>query len=201
MTAKVFLTKPLFHHLATTLGISLISFLPGSTRANTIEFVTPQLITADFTVSVQGFYDSSAHTLDWVARATTPGGGPILSLFAPTGSPLTGVAPLALTDPVVDLHRAHSVTEFVSFFPQIDLTDPLTYDPAFLTANGGTASGAEAGLIQALFSQEAYLNGFFNERMFLSAVPDAGNSGAFLALALIGVIGATALDKRSRGQT
>ena len=36
--------------------------------------------------------------------------------------------------------------------------DPATYNPAFVTANGGTAAGAEAALAAALASDRAYLN-------------------------------------------
>lgn len=36
--------------------------------------------------------------------------------------------------------------------------DPATYNPAFLTANGGTAAGAEAAFLDMLLAGAAYLN-------------------------------------------
>lgn len=39
-----------------------------------------------------------------------------------------------------------------------DLTLASTYNPAFVTAHGGTAAGAEAALLSGIASQEAYLN-------------------------------------------
>ena len=38
------------------------------------------------------------------------------------------------------------------------LLDPSTYNPAFITAHGGTVAGAEAALIAGLEAGEAYLN-------------------------------------------
>jgi hypothetical protein len=38
------------------------------------------------------------------------------------------------------------------------LTDTATYEPAFLAANGGTASGAASALVNALNANEAYVN-------------------------------------------
>lgn len=39
-----------------------------------------------------------------------------------------------------------------------DLTDPASFNAAFVTANGGTAAGAEAALAQGLAEGRAYLN-------------------------------------------
>ncbi len=39
-----------------------------------------------------------------------------------------------------------------------DLTDPGSYNPAFVTAHGGTAAGAEAALIAGITAGESYLN-------------------------------------------
>jgi len=40
----------------------------------------------------------------------------------------------------------------------LDLTSAATYNPDFITAHGGTASGAEAAFLAGLFSGEAYFN-------------------------------------------
>jgi hypothetical protein len=39
-----------------------------------------------------------------------------------------------------------------------DMTDPASYNPAFITANGGTATSAEAVLLTGLQAGQAYLN-------------------------------------------
>jgi hypothetical protein len=39
-----------------------------------------------------------------------------------------------------------------------DLTDASTYNPAFVTANGGTVAGAEAALLAGMAAGKAYLN-------------------------------------------
>jgi CHRD domain/PEP-CTERM motif len=44
------------------------------------------------------------------------------------------------------------------FVTTVDLTLAATYTAAFITAEGGTASGAEAALIAALNSGDAYAN-------------------------------------------
>jgi hypothetical protein len=45
-----------------------------------------------------------------------------------------------------------------TFFESYDLTQASTYNPPFLTANGGTAAGAQAALLAGLATQRAYLN-------------------------------------------
>ena len=39
-----------------------------------------------------------------------------------------------------------------------DMTNPASYNPAFVTAHGGTAAGAEAALLAGLLGGQAYLN-------------------------------------------
>jgi CHRD domain/PEP-CTERM motif len=59
-----------------------------------------------------------------------------------------------------------------------DLTLASTYNPAFVTAHGGTVAGAEAALIAGLFAGQSYLNIHTNLfpggeiRGFLFAVPE-----------------------------
>jgi hypothetical protein len=40
----------------------------------------------------------------------------------------------------------------------LDMTQTSSYNPAFVTANGGTAARAEAALFQAIADGKAYLN-------------------------------------------
>ena len=80
-----------------------------------------------------------------------------------------------------------------------DLTDPGTYNPAFITANGGTVAGAEGTLLAGLASDEAYLNIHSTTypggeiRGFLVATPEPGTE----SLLLLGTIAlAMALVRR-----
>jgi hypothetical protein len=67
-----------------------------------------------------------------------------------------------------------------------DLMQGGTYNPAFITAHGGTVAGAEAALISALLAGETYLNihtaNFPNGeiRGFLAAVPEPSTWGMML---------------------
>ena len=45
-----------------------------------------------------------------------------------------------------------------SFMQTFDMTQASSYNPAFVTANGGTVAGAEAALLAGLHAGTAYLN-------------------------------------------
>jgi len=65
-----------------------------------------------------------------------------------------------------------------SYLHLFNLLDASAYNPAFITANGGTVAGAEAALIAGLNAEKAYLNihtsfkGGGEIRGFLSVVPE-----------------------------
>jgi hypothetical protein len=88
-----------------------------------------------------------------------------------TQTPTFGGFPLGVTSGTYDM--------------TFDLTDPITYNPAFVAANGGTVEGAEAALLAGLAAGEAYLNIHTTVvpggeiRGFLHAVPEP--SGLVLA--------------------
>lgn len=70
-----------------------------------------------------------------------------------TADPFTGVAPVALPFtgfPTGVRSGTYSAT--------VSLDDAASYDPAFLSANGGTAQGAYAALVDAMLANEAYVN-------------------------------------------
>ena len=77
-------------------------------------------------------------------------------IHAPTLTPLTGLAGVATQVPSFDLFPL-GVTNGV-YDHTFDLTLASTYNPAFITANGGTVSGASNALIFALEQGRAYFN-------------------------------------------
>jgi hypothetical protein len=84
----------------------------------------------------------------------------------------------------------------------LDLTSLLSYNPAFVTAHGGTAAGAEHDLVEGLFAGTAYLNihssafGGGEIRGFLAVVPEPALVALF-AFAAAAVAGTGARRRRS----
>jgi hypothetical protein len=70
--------------------------------------------------------------------------------------PFSGTSGVAIVTP--SLTNFPTGATFGSYDRTFDLTDPASFNPAFVTANGGTAAGARAALIGALNSGRAYLN-------------------------------------------
>lgn len=70
-----------------------------------------------------------------------------------TSTAFTGTAPVALpfTDFPLGVHAGTYSNAFA-------LADDMTYDPAFLKANGGSAKGAAAALVDGINANEAYVN-------------------------------------------
>ena len=70
-----------------------------------------------------------------------------------TSSAFTGVAPVAV--PFQDFPLGVRAGTYSN---AIALDDEMSWDPAFVSAHGGTASSAETALIDAINANEAYVN-------------------------------------------
>ena len=74
-----------------------------------------------------------------------------------------------------------------------NMTDASSFNPAYITANGGTTASAEAALAQAALDGKAYLNihtSLFpggEIRGFLAPVPEPGSSLLLLGMGLAGL--------------
>ena len=98
-------------------------------------------------------------------------------IHAPTAVPLAGTAGVATTTPTFAGFPL-GVTSGTYNPSAFDLLAASTYNPAYITANGGTVTGARNALLSALAGGQAYLNIHTNLfpggeiRGFLIAVPE-----------------------------
>lgn len=87
-----------------------------------------------------------------------------------------------------------------TFLQTFDLTLASTYNPAFITANGGTVAGAQAAFIAGLLNGQAYFNIHTSQfpggeiRGQVEAVPEP----ATLLLLTTGIIGAAGAVRKRR---
>jgi len=142
-------------------------------------------------------YDDVAHTLGvHVVFSGLTGPTTASHIHAATTLPGTGTAGVATTTP------------YFSGFPigvtsgtydiTLDLTQSSSYNPSYVSANGGTTSSAEIALTSAIAADKAYLNihsqtfGGGEIRGFLVLVPEPSS------LALIAVGGLAYIWKRRR---
>jgi hypothetical protein len=77
-------------------------------------------------------------------------------IHAPTAAPFTGTAGVATTTPTFTGFPL-GVTSG-SYSNVFDLLVASSYNPAYITANGGTVAGAEGALLSSIASGQAYLN-------------------------------------------
>lgn len=146
--------------------------------------------------------DPDAHTLFVDVSFTGLNGTvTVAHIHCCTGLPLTGNAGVATAVPSFPGFPA-GVTS--GTYDQVfDLTLASSFNPAFVTANGGTAAGAEAALAAGLAAQTAYLNihtsfaGSGEIRGFLQAVPELDATSGTTAIALLGGVLALARERRS----
>jgi hypothetical protein len=102
-------------------------------------------------------YDNVAHTLQVeVTFSGLTGTTTASHIHAATASPGTGTAGVATTTPYFAGFPI-GVTSG-SYSNTLDLTLSSSYNPSYITANGGTTASAEAALVAAMAADEAYLN-------------------------------------------
>jgi hypothetical protein len=142
-------------------------------------------------------YDDAAHTLKLDATfsglANDQGNGTSAShIHAATALPFQGTAGVATTTPsFVGFPLNVFAGEFHS---TLDLSQSSSWNPSYVTANGGTNATAEAALAAALATGRSYWNihsGKFpggEIRGFLQAVPEPA-SCTLVALGLAGLAG------------
>ncbi len=148
------------------------------------------------TGSAEVFYDSVTHLLQVkVDFSGLLAGATASHIHAATAIAGTGTAGVATTVPTFTGFPT-GVTSG-SYDHTFDLTLLTSFNPAFVTANGGTASSAELALVDALMAGKSYLNIHTTEfpggeiRGFLTlktnSVPDSFTTAGLLALGLFGV--------------
>lgn len=101
--------------------------------------------------------DAVAHTMRVQVTFTGLVGTTTAShIHSPTLVPFTGTAGVATTTPTFPGFPL-GVTAGV-YDRTFDMTDPSSYNPAYITAHGGTTAQAEADLFQSFVDGKAYLN-------------------------------------------
>jgi hypothetical protein len=136
-------------------------------------------------------YDSTLNTLQvQVLFAGLTSGTTASHIHAPTTNALSGTAGVATTTPTF-LGFPLGVTSG-SYSNTLDLTLATSYNPAYITANGGTPATAQAALVAAMFADKSYLNihtvNFPNGeiRGFLVPIPEP-SAVALMGLGVAGI--------------
>lgn len=174
-------------------------------KAETIVFTTTLTGSQEVPPTGSPGIGSALVTLDTVTNLLT-----VNVSFAGLVSPTIASHIHCCTPPGVNAMVATTVPTFPGFplgvttgtyLMTFDLTLASTYNPAFITAHGGTVAGAQAAFIAGLISGQTYLNIHTSQfpggeiRGQLQAVPEPA-SVLLLATGVMGIAGA--LRKRRR---
>ena len=186
-------------------SLSLLVCAPGS-RATTLTFTANLTGSLEVPPSGSSATGSATFTLNTTANTLT-----VSETFSGLGSGTTAshihccLASAFLTG--VNAGVATQVPTFTglplgvtsgSFTQTLDLTSAASYNPAFVTAQGGTVAGAEAALIAGIISGESYVNIHTTNfpggeiRGFLTPTPEP----ATIALLCSGLCGLLGLRRR-----
>jgi hypothetical protein len=135
-------------------------------------------------------FDNSANTMEVnVTFSGLTGTTTASHIHAATASPGTGTASVATTTPYFTGFPI-GVTSG-TYDNVFDMTQASSYNPSYITANGGTTATAETALLNAMLADESYLNIHTTTfpggeiRGFLVLVPEPGTP-ALCALGLAG---------------
>ena len=173
-------------------------------RADQLVFTTTLTGSQEVPPSGSPGIGSALVTLDTVTNLLT-----VNVSFAGLGSPTIASHIHCCTPPGANAMVATAVPTFPGFplgvttgtyLMTFDLTVASTYNPAFITAHGGTVSGAMAAFIAGLNSGQTYLNIHTSQfpggeiRGQLNAVPEP----ATLLLLTTGIIGAAGAVRKHR---
>jgi hypothetical protein len=184
---KTFLISTLMACVLTSAHATLYSYIVSFSSLG-------EAVSSPATGSGTAGYDDLAHTLALSCSFSGLLGTTTAShIHGPTLSPYTGNASVATTTPTFALFPL-GVTSG-TYFNVLDLTLASSYNPSFVTANGGTTAGAEAALAAAIASGKTYWNihtsfaGGGEIRGFLTPVPEPSS------LALAGLFAAAAIGR------
>src|SRR5262245_39899188 len=136
---------------------TLIPSLSNATSFTYSALLAPDQVGATGSGTVQIDYDDVSHMFRIQSSFSGLSGvTQIAHMHAPTALPLTGTAGVASTLPTYTLFPV-GVTAG-NFDQTLDLTLASSWNPSYVTANGGTTAGAEAALKAALDQSRAYFN-------------------------------------------
>lgn len=193
--------RPISHRLAVVAGLSIAALLAATpAAAATIIFTgvlsgaaeaPPNASAGSGTVTVT--FDDAAHTLRVQSTfANLTGTTSNAHIHAATLVPGTGTAGVATQTPsFVGFPLGVTAGTFDNTYSTLAAA---TYNPSYVTANGGTAAGAEMALVAAMNQGRTYFNIHTSAfpggeiRAFLTPVPEPATW--MMLIAGFGVVGA-----------
>ena len=194
LPGKGMIMTKLLQLAALSLVMATSTLIPSLSSATSFPYTAllgPEALGATGTGTVQIDWDDALHTMRVQSSFSgLSGTTTIAHIHAPTAVPGTGTAAVATQVPTFALFPV-GVTSG-TFDQTLDLTVLSSWNPTYVTNNGGTAAGAEAALKTALDQTRAYFNihtstfGGGEIRGFPVLVPEPGTA-ALVGLGLAGI--------------